>query len=149
MRHAAIDGRVQQGLITQLRRSPIAGDETHHRGEIAAGAVAADGEALAVDAEGYGLPRDPRSRREAILDRCRKFVFRSEAVIDRDDDASRPIGKMAAEAVMGVEIADDPAAAMEVDEGGKGAAGRCRRAAIEAQRDRRAAWSRRREFAKF
>ena len=59
MRHAALDGRVQQGLTTQLWCSPITGNQAHHRCEIAAGAVAADGEALAVDAEGCGLLRDP------------------------------------------------------------------------------------------
>jgi hypothetical protein len=41
-------------------------------------------------------------------------VLGSETVIDRDDDAPRRIGEMAAEAVMGVEIADDPAAAVVV-----------------------------------
>ena len=60
MRHAALDRPVQQGLTTQLRCSPITGNQAHHRcRDIAAGAVAADGEALAVDAEGPGLLRDP------------------------------------------------------------------------------------------
>src|SRR5437879_79824 len=45
-----------------------------------------------------------------------------KAVIDCDDAPGR-IGEMAAEAVMGVEIDDNPAAAMEVNEGGKDFAG--------------------------
>ena len=47
-----------KALTTQLRCSPITDDETHDCCEIAFGAVA-DGQALAVDAEGCGLLRDP------------------------------------------------------------------------------------------
>ena len=73
----------------------------------------------------------------------------SKAIIDRDDDTMRRIGEMTAEAVMGVEIADDPAAAMEIDEGGKDFPASRRRAAIEPQRDDRTGCSWRREFANF
>ena len=57
--HAAIDGGVKQRLTAQLWRSPIAGNQAYHCGEVAAGTVATDGNTLAVDAEGCGLPRDP------------------------------------------------------------------------------------------
>jgi len=43
-------------------------------------------------------------------------VLRRETVIDRDNDAAGCVGKMATEAVMRLEIANDPAAAVKIDE---------------------------------
>ena len=47
----------------------------------------------------------------------------SKAIIHGGDDAPSRIGEVAAEAVVGIEIADDTAAAMEVDEPRKELAG--------------------------
>ena len=100
----------------RLRRAAIAGDEADHRGEIAAGAVAANGKARRVDAERGAVCRNPFGRGDAVLDRGREFVLGRQAVIDRDDRAAGGIGQMAAHRVVAFEIADDPAAAVEKDQ---------------------------------
>ena len=70
-----IDRRIQEQLIAQRRRTAIAGEEARDRREIAAGAVAADGKPIGVDAEGRSRLGDPSGGGETILDRGREFVF--------------------------------------------------------------------------
>ena len=56
---------------------------------------------------------DPFCRGDRVIGGGGKFVLGREAVIDRDHDQRACIGELAADDVVGVEIADHPAAAME------------------------------------
>ncbi len=53
-----------------------------HRGEIAPRAVTGDHQPCAVDVQRQRVVRDPLRRRDRVLDRGRKFVFRREPVVD-------------------------------------------------------------------
>jgi hypothetical protein len=65
--------------------------QRHHGGEIAARAVAADGDASRLRVAGNEL-----CRRDAILDRRRKRILRRKAVFDREHLAARAVGELAA-----------------------------------------------------
>ena len=58
----------------------------------------------------------PSGRRPCVLDSGRVAVLGGEAVLDGDDRDAGPRGQRAAEPVVRFEAADDPAAAVEVDE---------------------------------
>ena len=52
-------------------------------------------------------------RGDGVIDRGGKFVLGREAIIDRDHDQLAFVGQLAAHHVMGIEIADHPAAAVK------------------------------------
>ncbi len=147
MIHRRVDRGIDQELIRDPRAAPVAGEQAGDRREVAAGAVAADGEPRRIDPERRALPGDPGGRGEAILDRGREFVLGRQAVVDRDDGAAGGIGEMAAERVVRFDIADDPAAAVEIDQHRQVRRRRGAGAAIEAQRNGAAIRPRCREVA--
>ena len=73
----------------------------------------------------------PFRRRVGVVRGRREGVFRREPVVDRDDGALRLVGERAAAGVLAIEVADDPAAAVEVDEQGQAVAG----GAVDTDRD--------------
>ena len=77
----------------------------------------------------------PAGGGQAIVDRHRKRKLGREAIVDRDHGAARLHGQIATQHIMGVEVADHPAAAMKIDQH-RQRAGRCRQGAIQAQRNR-------------
>ena len=112
-------------------------EQAEHRGEIAAGAVAGNRDAVGIDAEFVRRALHEGERCAAILDGRREFVFRRQPVVGGDDDAGRRVGEPAADLVMRVEIADHPAAAMQIEQ--RRSAGRCRALpAIDPERQRAA-----------
>ena len=94
----------------------IALGDRRHGGEVAAGAVAAHRDALGVDAERGRVRAHPAQRREAVVDGGRKAVLRRQPVVHRDDDATGAQRQLPARHVVGVEVADRPAAAVVVDQ---------------------------------
>jgi hypothetical protein len=92
----------------------IARGERRDRGEIAAGAVAADGEARRVEAEAAALARGEFDGGDAILDRGGKAVLGRQAVVEREHDAGRFLRQLPADRVVRLDIADAPAAAMKI-----------------------------------
>ena len=66
-----------------------------------------------VDAELLGVVGDPFRRGDGVVDGGGEFVLGREAVIDRDHDQLALVGQLAAHHVMGIEIADHPAAAVK------------------------------------
>ena len=81
----------------------------------AACARASDAEARRVDAEASTIEA-VQQRRIAIIDCGRKRVLRSEPIVDGDDDAAHVVRHTHAPNVLGVEIARDEPAAVEVHE---------------------------------
>ena len=113
MRHRKIGGRIDQHLSGDRGAVAVARRYRDHRGEIAAGAVAADHQPRRVDAELFGIAGDPFRRRDGVVDGGGKFVLGRQAIIDRDHDQLAFIGELAAHHVVGIEIADHPAAAVK------------------------------------
>ena len=114
--HGEIDRRVEQQLSAQGRHAAIARQQTDHGRKVAAGAVATDREPVAVDAYRGARFGDPSGGGEAVVDSRREFVLGRQAVIDRNDRAACGVGEVTAQAVIAIKVADNPAAAMKIDE---------------------------------
>jgi len=86
-RAAVIQNRANQ----QLQRQPRAADSGDRLGgrrrEGAARRVPAYAEAHAVDSEFGGMSADMRNRRQGVVERRGKWVFRGQTVFDGDDPA--------------------------------------------------------------
>ncbi len=104
--------------MAQARPAAITHEQRRDGGEIGAGAVAANGEAAFVDAKAGGVLGHPHRGGVGVFHRRREFMFRREAVIDRDNRAAGGLGQGAAQAVVGIETADDKAAAVKEHEAG-------------------------------
>ena len=59
------------------------------------------------------LSGDPFGRGDGVVDGGGEFVLGRQPIVDRDDDQLAFIGELAAHHVMGIEIADHPAAAVK------------------------------------
>ena len=122
MAHAKIGGGIDQHLAREFHPG-IAGMQRNDRGEIAASAVAAHRKAGGIDSDVAGMARDPFRSGDGIVDRGREFMFRREAIVDRDHDHLTFVGERAADHVVGFEIADHPSAAVKEHKARRCAAG--------------------------
>ncbi|MBP2018155.1 hypothetical protein J2Z79_001554 [Symbiobacterium terraclitae] len=116
---AVVGHRVDQHLVCQLRIALLPGHEGDHRGQVAAGAVAGDGDALRVAAEAAGVLGHPGGRGVAVLGRRRELVLRGHPVVHRDHHRPGAVRQQGAGRVDRVRAADHPAAAVEVEEYGE------------------------------
>jgi len=107
---------VDEQLVGDLGAAALAGQQRDGSGEVAAGAVAADGQAGGITAELAAVLGDPLDRGVAVFETGRESELGGEAVLDRDDDAGGQVGEGPAGVVVGLDAADDPAAAVVVDE---------------------------------
>ena len=85
--------------------------------EIAACAVARHGQAVRVDVQLVGAVYDPAPCGVCVFVCGGEFVFWGEAVVDRNDAGAGGVGQATGDHVVAVEIADDEAAAVEIDHG--------------------------------
>ena len=97
----------------------VAGAQGDDGGEVAARGVAAHGQPARVRAQFGGAGGGPDGGGVAVLVGGGEAVFGREAVVHGDEDAARAGGQLAAGHVRRVEVADDPAAAVEPDEQGQ------------------------------
>ena len=119
MGHREIGRGIDQHLAGELRAIAVARGERDDGGEIAAGAVAADRSGARRRCRArLRVGRDPFRRGDGVVDGGGEFVLGREAIVDRDHDQLALIGELAADDVVGVEIADHPAAAMEEHQAG-------------------------------
>ena len=72
--------------------------------------------ALASPPSSAGIRRRPAGRGPGVVDGGRKLVLRRQAIVDGQDDGPRAVAERATDHVLGIEIADDPAAAVEEDD---------------------------------
>ena len=112
-----IRDRVDQHLVAQRRRTAIARHQRDGGGEIAARAVSRDRDARAVDADFAAVFGNPTRCGVAILGGGGVGVLGRQPVVDRHHDGVRAVCQRAAEVVVGLEVADHPAAAVEEDHG--------------------------------
>jgi len=90
--------------------------------QVAACAFADDGQPPA-RTDFVGVVGGPLRREIGVLDGTRERVFRAAPIVHGDDDAVTLVGERPCDAVVCVEVADDPATAVEVDGRGKRFAG--------------------------
>src|SRR6185437_13856586 len=103
-------GDVAIAIEGDERLRPRFDGEARHQGEVPAGGMADDGDALWIDLEELRtLPAHPREGVAHVLDDAGEFGFRGEAVVDGDHDEA---GVDVALALGGVH-----AAALAADEG--------------------------------
>jgi len=103
-----------QAGIGQRQVAGVAQRDRHHRGQVAAGAVAADRQARGIDAQLGGVITHPARGRDAVVHRGGETMLGSHAVVHRDHGAAGGNGQLAAQRVVGVQVADHPATAVEV-----------------------------------
>ena len=116
---------VRDGVDEELEgrgRAAVGGGAVgRHRGQVAAGAVAADRDAGRVGAElgraGVGVAEGG----ERVVDRGREAVLGGEAVVHGEHARARRRGQQARGRVVRVEVAHDPPAAVEEDQQADGA----------------------------
>ena len=84
--------------------------------QVAPCAVAADGDALRVDAQWMGMLGHPLESGDGIVKSGWEWVFRAESVIHRQHHTARTVGQAAAQHIMGFEVANGPAATVVVDQ---------------------------------
>jgi hypothetical protein len=113
-REVEVGDRVEQQLRGEAGALAVAGGDRDRRGEVPAGAVPAGGDALGVASQLGGVLGHPRGRREAVVEGSGVGVLEREPVVDRDDDGAGPVGDPADRVVADVDVADHPAAAVEV-----------------------------------
>ena len=98
----------------------IAQGEQRREREVAAGAVAAEREARHIDAPALAVGGEPADRGDAVIEPGRELVLGGQAVVDARDHEAAGLGEPPAGAVVAVEAADDPAAAVDEDQTGSG-----------------------------
>ena len=113
---AHVGGGIDQQLEGDRQVAGVARQQRDHRRQVAARAVAADRQARRIEPERAGLRAHPARGGVGVFDGRGEAVLRRHAVVDRHHRAARAVGQLAAQRVMRVEIADDPAAAVVVDQ---------------------------------
>jgi hypothetical protein len=113
-----VDQELERKRWTAFPLGPLCDDGR----EVAARAVATDRETIGVGAELRGVGRRPPERGPGILGRGREGVLRGEPVVDGEDMDARVAAEEATWPVVGVEVPDLEAAAVEEDEQRVGAA---------------------------
>jgi hypothetical protein len=105
---------VEQQLVGEFGALPPC---TRHRdagGDRPADAVARHGESRRVAAEVRGVLGHPGDRPPAVDHRRREPPLRGPPIVDGDDDDGRAPSQFPTEHVVGLEVAEDPAPAVEV-----------------------------------
>src|SRR5690606_16272844 len=113
--------RVDQHLHPQVGVAGIAGHQCYDGGQVRPRTVAGDGEAGGVDVELGAFFPNPTICRPSIVHGRREFVFRCQPVIDGDDHGLRAAADVPGDDVVRVQVAEDMAAAVKIDDGGEGA----------------------------
>ena len=112
-----VQDRADQKLEGDVRRarfgSRVAGHAAEHGSQGPARAVACHADAHRIDTEEFGIAHHIVQRGPSIGEAVRKGMQWRQAVIHRDHTASGLVAEAAAEAVMGIQAARHPAAAME------------------------------------
>ena len=94
--------------------------QRNDRSQIAAGAVADEGNLVGRDAEQVAVQKQLACHQIAILRRRREFILGSKLVVHRHDDVPGQARHISADLIVGVDIAGDPAAAVEKQQHRKG-----------------------------
>ena len=108
--------RIDQDLERERRAARVARAQRAHRREVAARAVAADGDPRRVAADLRRVRDRPVERGPAVVERRRKRMLGREPVVDRHHDRARRVRELASDPVELLDVPDDPTAAVQHDE---------------------------------
>ena len=111
---------IDQQLVVDQQRQFVLG-QAHGGGQIAAGAVAADGEGFVGIAQFLGILHRPDGGGQAVLEGDGELVFRRQAVVYGHHHAVGAGAQLARRGVGGVQVSDYPAAAVEPHQNAPGA----------------------------
>ena len=115
-----IHHRVNEHLKHRRGRRAIAPHQRQNGGQIAPGTVTAHADAPRRYRQRQRVVADPLQGGGGVLQRCRKRVFRRQPVVNGDDANSCAVGQSAANPVMALQVADNPAAAVQKHHTGQG-----------------------------
>jgi hypothetical protein len=115
-----VDARIDEKLKGDRRPIAVAGVAGHHGGKVSSCAVTGHCKSGGVAAVFGGVSRDPTCGGVAIRDGRRKAMFRCQSVVHAHHQCRHPRCQSVADRVMAGDVADHKAAAMEVDDDGKG-----------------------------
>lgn len=91
----------------------------HDGGQVPPGGRTTDGHVRQVQRQGrLAPPKHPQDRLPGVVDGGGPRVFGSQAVVGGDDHVPRPAAHVGAHGVLGVDVAQHPAAAVVVDHDG-------------------------------
>ncbi len=113
--------RIEQYLVVDSRPATLLGEQEHRGDHIAADAVAGQGESRRVEADLGAVLRRPDGRRVGLFDGDGIARLWRRRIVDEDHRGLRAVGDLTHEAVVGLFVAQDPAAAMEVHHHRQGA----------------------------
>ena len=106
---------IPEQLEDQRRPAVVARHLRHHRRDVAARRVAGDRDPGRIAAQFGGVFADPPQCGPCVVEALRVGVLGGQSVVHRHHDGFSPDGVGAGHSVVGVEIADRPAAAMVED----------------------------------
>jgi len=104
---------VDQQLERELRSVVVACEECNHSSQVSTRTVPGYGEPARIPAELACVCRDPGCRGIRGIRRRGELVLRSQRVFDRNDDAAGCVRQCAGQGIVGVEITEHEAAAVE------------------------------------
>ena len=114
--HLRPDARIEQQLEGDLAGRVVLQVDGDRGRQVAAGRVAADRDALGVHAQVVGVVERPLGRRQRVVVAGRERMLRRQPVVDRQHPHAGQRGQPPAVAVMGLQVADGEAAAVEIDQ---------------------------------
>ena len=107
-----IRGRIDQQLVAQRNRGEVTDDDR----QVAAGGIAADRQPIGRAAKRSGVGVRPAGGGHGIVRAARERVLGRQAVVDAQHAMAAAVGQDAAEVVVGLEVAEHPAASVEEDQ---------------------------------
>ncbi len=113
-----VSHRVDERLGTDRRTIQVSRFQAHDCAEVAASAIARDGNLAAIRPKVRSILLQPFQGGVAIVHRCGKPVFWRQTVIHQHHNALGGIGEAATVRVVGVQPANHPSATMKVQCGG-------------------------------
>ena len=117
--HCRVGDRVVHGRLNERHVPALLGHERQGGGHVAADGLAGDRHPGRIQALGRAFADDPLRSGVALLDRYRVARLGSVGILDEEQRRTRADGELADEPVVGGGIAEDPAAAVHVDDDGK------------------------------
>ena len=108
-----VGGGIDQNLLARQKLAPVPRQQRDGGGQVAAGRVADQGDLVGVGAQQRVVEKNLPRHRVAVLKPSGERVLRRQPVVHRDHGAPGFVGHHVAGLVIAVDVAGDPAAAVE------------------------------------
>ena len=127
-----VDEQLKGGRLGTVTRT-----QTHRCGQIAASAVTTHGHPSRIDVQAGGVVHHPVKRMQGIVVGGRERVLGGQTVVHRKHGATAGITQLAAQHIVGVDVANHPTTAVVVDQGRQHLFGRHAHGPVFAHRAKR------------